>query len=108
MLRAMDRVMKMQWPIVQGDKRLMKAWHEGDRYWRDHFGVATIKELFANLLRLNLGRVALAIVALIRYVRGQIFLLPWKNRRRLLKVVGRRPIKSGKEANSHRPAARGE
>jgi glycosyltransferase involved in cell wall biosynthesis len=87
MLAAMDHVMRMQWPIVSGNTRLTRAWRKGDRYWRDHFGVATIKQLYAHLCRWQLGRAALAAGALLRYVRGRLFVLPWKYRQRALNYL---------------------
>jgi len=38
MLRATHRVMEAQLPISNGNPRLMAAWRQGERYWRDCFG----------------------------------------------------------------------
>lgn len=102
MLRAMDRVMTMQWVKVEGDPRLMKAWRTGDLYWRDHFGIATVKELGRSLARLDCPRVVVAMTALARYVRGRIFLLPWRHRGRLFKIVRRGLNKLGDRSNQIR------
>jgi hypothetical protein len=90
MLSAMDRVMRTQWPIVSKNRRLREAWREGQRYWRDHFGLATISQLYAHLCRCQLVGAAVAAGALVRYVRGRIFLLPWKYRRRAVNYLRRR------------------
>jgi glycosyltransferase involved in cell wall biosynthesis len=87
MLHAMHRVMGMQWPMLTGNPRLTTAWRQGERYWRDHFGTATIKQLFAHLRRCELWRAARAFAALLWYVRGRLFVLPWKHRGRVLKAV---------------------
>jgi len=77
MLRAMHRVMRMERPALNGDSRLTKSWREGERYWRDYFGVATIKQLYGHLRRGELWRAGSATVALVRYGRGRLFVLPW-------------------------------
>lgn len=104
MLSAMHRVMRMQLPIMEGDSHLRKAWQKGDLYWRDHFGIATIKELWSSLLRLDISRFFLGIAALVRYVRGRVFIIPWKYRRRLLRVLRRRAVSPG-ERPGRRPNA---
>ena len=90
MLRAMHRVMEVQRPIAEENPRLMEAWREGDLYWRDHFGTATIKGVWNSFFRLDILGVLSGIGALVRYVRGRTFVIPWKYRRRLRKVLFRR------------------
>ena len=103
MLRAMHQVMSMQWPIVNGNARLTKAWRQGQRYWRDYFGVATIKQLYGHLLRGEVARAASAAVALVRYSRGRLFALPWICGQRGLKYVRRR-LRTPRK-HDHRPAS---
>ena len=47
MLPAMNRVMRLQWDDVKDSSVLLAAWRKGDAYWKDHFGAAAVKELFA-------------------------------------------------------------
>jgi glycosyltransferase involved in cell wall biosynthesis len=90
MLRAMNQVMQLQWPIVKDDPRLMTAWRQGERYWRDYFGRATVKQLGAHLRRGELQRAASAGGALIRYVRSRLFFWPWIFRKRAVEYARRR------------------
>jgi hypothetical protein len=87
MLRATHRVMETQLPILNGNRRLVAAWRQGERYWRDHFSGATIREVYAHLVRWEPWRAVVAFAALLWYVRGRLFLLPWKHRRRVAKAV---------------------
>jgi len=87
MLRATHRVLCLQRDAIQGNPNLLKACREGELYWRDHFGRATIKEMCVHLVRCQPWRATLAFVALLRHVRGRLFLLPWQYRRRLVKAV---------------------
>jgi glycosyltransferase involved in cell wall biosynthesis len=89
MLRAMHRVMCLQWDVVKNDPRLMQAHRQGDRYWRDYFGRETIREIFAHILRRAPGRALGAVAVLMRYVGGRLFLFPWKYRRALFQAVKR-------------------
>ena len=90
MLRAIHRVMRLQRGAVDGNPRLLNAYRRGELYWRDHFGAVTIKEVYVHLVRGDLRRSALAVAALLWYVRGRLFVLPWKYRRLALKAVRRR------------------
>jgi len=90
MLRAMHRVMRMERPALNGDSRLTKSWREGERYWRDYFGVATIKQLYGHLCRGEVWRAGSAAVALVRYGRGRFFVLPWICGQRGLNYLRRR------------------
>jgi glycosyltransferase involved in cell wall biosynthesis len=90
MLGAMKRVMSLQRDEVKGNPKLLKACREGERYWRDHFGVATIKEMYANLAEGAPGSAARSFGALLWYVRGRLFLFPWKYGRRLFRFASRR------------------
>jgi glycosyltransferase involved in cell wall biosynthesis len=100
MLPAMDRVMRMQWPRVSINQALMMAWREGDIYWREHFGIATIKQLFRHLRHFELRATVSAALALLRYVRGRLFVLPWKYRHRALNYL-RRQLRTQATSNGH-------
>jgi len=101
MLGAMKRVMSLQRDEVKGNPKLLKACREGERYWRDHFGVATIKEMYANLAAGGPGSAARSFGALLWYVRGRLFLFPWKYRRRLFRVVSRRSRRMPERGDCH-------
>jgi glycosyltransferase involved in cell wall biosynthesis len=90
MLGAMKRVMSLQRDEIKGNPKLLKACREGERYWRDHFGVATIKQMYADLAAGAPRSAARSFGALLWYVRGRLFLFPWKFGRRLFRVVSRR------------------
>lgn len=90
MLRAMHRVMVSQRQAVQGNQRRQAALRQGERYWRDWFGAVTIKEIYAHVGRGNFKRAISALVVLLRYVRGRVFVLPWKYRRRLRAAIAAR------------------
>lgn len=87
MLRAMHRVMRLQRSTVEGNQKLLKAYREGQLYWRDHFGGATVKEVYAHIMRGEPWRAAAAFAALLWYVRGQVFIIPWKRRRRIIRAI---------------------
>jgi glycosyltransferase involved in cell wall biosynthesis len=90
MLRATHRVMETQLPILNGNPRLVAAWRQGDRYWRDRFGPTTIKQLCAHLRRCEIRAGASAAVTLLWYVRGRLFVFPWIYRQQGLDYVRRR------------------
>ncbi len=87
MLNAMRRVMRLQRDWVEGDVRLKAAHRQGCIYWRDRYGAITIKEVYRHLRRRDPARAATAFWALIWHVRERLFLLPWKHRRKILKLV---------------------
>jgi glycosyltransferase involved in cell wall biosynthesis len=89
MLRAMREVMRLQWPIANQDSRLREAWCQGDRYWRDHFGVAAVKEIVAHLRRLKVASAAAATGGLIRHLRARVLLLPYVLAERAVERLGR-------------------
>ncbi len=91
MLRAMHHVMEMEWATLNGNPELTLAWRKGDLYWRDHFGLATIKQVYAHLRRGELLRAMSAGLALLRYVRGRLLVWPWVFRHRALNYLRRRP-----------------
>jgi glycosyltransferase involved in cell wall biosynthesis len=87
MLRAMHQVMELERPFVHGHPEWEKAHREGVRYWRDHFGRTGLREVFAHLVH---GRVLTALrilPGLVWYARGQLLVLPWKYRRRILRKI---------------------
>jgi glycosyltransferase involved in cell wall biosynthesis len=90
MLPAMNHVMRLQRGGIRDNPDLLSAWQEGDAYWKDHFGAAAVKELFAYLRSGQLGRAAKACAALLRYVGPGIFAMLWKRRRRLAKFFRER------------------
>jgi glycosyltransferase involved in cell wall biosynthesis len=101
MLKATHRVMVAQLPLVQGSPRLQAAWRAGDHNWRDFFGAVTIKEIAGSLRRGDLVNVIKASGALAWYVRGRIFVIPWKYRRRAAFAVWRRLRRFGRSLFSH-------
>jgi glycosyltransferase involved in cell wall biosynthesis len=101
MLKATNRVMVAQRPLVKDSPRLEAARRAGDRHWRDFFGGVTIKETWAHLLRADLLSAVRSVWALAWYVRGRIFVIPWKFRRRAMKAVQRRLQKIGRGLLSH-------
>lgn len=87
MLRAMHRVMHSQRGTVEGNPKLLKAYREGRRYWRDHFGAATVKEVYTRITHGEPWCAAKAVATLLWYVRGQVFVIPWKRRRRIIRAI---------------------
>ena len=81
MLSRMHRVMQSQLSFVNGNPALKAAHRRGQNNWRDFYGGMTIKEIFAHLTRGDLLCAARAFAALVWYVRGRIFVIPWKYRR---------------------------
>jgi len=90
MLGAMARVMSLQRDEVKENPKLLKACREGERYWRDYFGLETIKETYAKLAAGAPGPAARSFGALLWYVRGRLFLFPFKYGRRVVRGVRRR------------------
>jgi glycosyltransferase involved in cell wall biosynthesis len=90
MLRAMNQVMHLQRDTIKGDRRLLEACRQGELYWRDYYGVVTVKEIGTCLARGDLGQALRASGALLRYVRGRLLVWPWTERQRLVNVVRRR------------------
>ncbi len=84
MLDCMHRVMSSQRTWVRGNLRLEAARRQGQIYWRERYGAVTIKEIYASLRHGHLARAARALSALIWHLRGRLFFLPWKHRRRIL------------------------
>jgi glycosyltransferase involved in cell wall biosynthesis len=107
MLKATNRVMLSQYPFVKGSPRLKAAWRIGDHNWRDFFGAVTIKEIWASLRRGDLITVIKASGALAWYVRGRIFVIPWKYHRRATQAVRRRLKALARDLFSHSRSATG-
>ena len=78
MLAALDRIMTLERPLVEGDPALEKAHRIGAAYWRDHYGRVAIRELFANITRGKLLRAGKTSIALSRYVGFRVFVITWK------------------------------
>jgi glycosyltransferase involved in cell wall biosynthesis len=90
MLKATNRVILAERQLVKGDCRLETALRKGDQHWRDFFGGVTIKEIYSHLGRRDLASAARATAGLVWYVRGRIFIIPWKYRRRAMAAARRR------------------
>jgi glycosyltransferase involved in cell wall biosynthesis len=101
MLRAMKRVMALQRDEVKGNPKLLKAWREGERFWRDRFGVEAIKQMYANLAAGAPGSAARSFGALLWYVRWRLFLFPWKYGPRLFRIVSRRFRRAPERRDCH-------
>ena len=80
MLKAMHQVMQRQREEVKENPTLIAAWRQGERYWRDRFGPTTIKQLYAHLRHCEIREAISAAATLVRYVRGRLFIFPWKYR----------------------------
>ena len=76
--------MQSEFSFVNENPALKAAHRLGQINWRDFYGGVTIKETFAHLTRGDLLGAARALVALFRYVRGRMFVIPWKYRRYVL------------------------
>jgi glycosyltransferase involved in cell wall biosynthesis len=90
MLPAILGVMRRQREIVKPNPRLLNACRQGEAFWRDYFGWETIKEIYAKLAAGAPGPAARSFGALLWYVRGRLFLFPWKYGRRMIRFVRRR------------------
>lgn len=89
MLPAILRVMRRQCEITRGNWRLEKARRQGEAYWRDYFGKEAAKEIFASFAHGSPKRAARSLVTLLRYVRGRLFVWPWKYRRKIVRGIDR-------------------
>ncbi len=87
MLRAMHRVMQMQLPVVRENPDLVKAWRIGDIYWREHFGIATFKEVYRRLRCGEIMSALRAVGILLGRVRTRLLVLPWKYRKRIIRAL---------------------
>ncbi len=90
MLPAILRVMRLQGDVVKGNPRLSEARRQGEAYWRDYFGKETLKELLANAVRCSPRGFTTSLATLLWYVRGRLFVWPWRYRKSLLRAVKRR------------------
>ena len=84
MLRRMYRVMQAQLPFVNGNPALKAAHKRGENQWRDFYGGVTMKQILAHLTRGDVLHAASAFATLLWYVRGRVFIIPWKYRKRVL------------------------
>lgn len=87
MLRAMHRVMQMQLPVVRKNPGLVKAWRRGDIYWREHFGIATFREVYRRLRSGEMVSALRAVGILLWQVRTRLLVLPWKYRKRIIRAL---------------------
>jgi glycosyltransferase involved in cell wall biosynthesis len=101
MLKATNRVFIAEREKVKGSRRLEAALREGEQKWRDFFGGVTIKEIWAEIARGHIASAATSGMALVWYVRGRIFLIPWKFRERGMAAVKRRLDRLRKSLVSH-------
>ena len=90
MLNRMHRVMESQLCFVKGNPSLRAAHRRGCIEWRDFYGGVTMKEIFAHLTRGDVLHAVSAFATLLWYVRGRVFIIPWKYRERVLSEVRRR------------------
>jgi hypothetical protein len=99
MLPAMLRVMRLQRDVINGSRELLRAQRQGRAYWRDYFGKEGAREFFKHVVHCSPRGAARSLAILIWYVRGRIFVWPWKYRREILKAVKGR-LSSGAEMPS--------
>ena len=97
MLPAIRRVMRLQRDVVKRHRTLLKARRQGDAYWRDYFGKETFKELLEHLARRSPRCAARSLATLVWYVRGRLFVWPWKYRYQGLNYLRRR-LRTSQEA----------
>jgi glycosyltransferase involved in cell wall biosynthesis len=87
MLPAILRVMRLQRDVINGNRRLLRAQRRGRAFWRDYFGKEAAREFFKHLVRCSPRGAAKSLGILLWYVRGRVFVWPWKYRREILKAV---------------------
>jgi glycosyltransferase involved in cell wall biosynthesis len=95
MLKATNRVFVAERAMVKGSPHLEAALRKGEQNWRDFFGGVTIKEIWAHLRRGDLVNAAKSLAALIWYVRGRVFIIPWRYRHRGMTAARRQLRKMG-------------
>ncbi len=94
MLRATHRVMCDQRHHVKGGPELEAALRRGSVYWREHYGLVTIREIYEHLFRKHLLLATHSAVILLCYVRIRLLLLPWKYRARLVNALRKAYVRS--------------
>jgi glycosyltransferase involved in cell wall biosynthesis len=87
MLPRMEEIMQAQISLVAANPVLKAARRQGEIQWRDFYGAVTIKEVFRHFTRGNLLLAIRALAVLRRYVRGRVFVIPWKYRKQALRRV---------------------
>jgi glycosyltransferase involved in cell wall biosynthesis len=92
MLRALDRVMELEKPLVEGDPRLESARRQGIRYWRDHYGRIGLREVYDRFTQGALISALGTLGTLIWYGRTRLLILPWTSRRRILRNIQARLV----------------
>jgi hypothetical protein len=90
----MDRVMELERPWVEGNPRLEAARKEGVKYWRDHFGRVGLKEVGLLMFCGDFVTALTTLSGLLKYSSGQVLLLPWKYRTRILREIRTRLSKN--------------
>jgi glycosyltransferase involved in cell wall biosynthesis len=90
MLQATNRVICAERPFVAGSRQLRSALRHGDQHWRDFFGGVAIKEGLRHVRDGNIAGAATTAMALMRYVRGRIIIIPWKYRQQGINAARRR------------------
>ncbi len=96
MLRVLHQVMDSQRLLVKGNPQLEAARRRGANYWREHFGKTTLREIYMHGRRGNLIGATGSFLTLLWHVRGRLFILPWKYRKRFRKIFD-----AGGAGNSH-------
>ena len=87
MLPAILRVMRLQRDVINGNRRLLRAQRRGRAFWRDYFGKEAARDFFKHLVRCSPRSAAKSLAILVWYVRGRLFIWPWKYRREIFKAV---------------------
>lgn len=87
MLKALHRIMALEWPYVKGDETLERAHQIGARYWRDYYGKVAIQELLRNVSQAELLQAVKTLAAIVRYVGFRALLFPWIYRRRIAREI---------------------
>lgn len=83
--------MNMQRMLVEGNPQLEAARRKGANYWREHFGKTALREIYIHVRRGNLVRATGSFLTFLWYVRGRLFIMPWKYRKRVRKIFDGRP-----------------
>ena len=87
MLPAILHVMRLQEDVVKADPKLRQALREGIAYWRDYFGRPAFKEILVHLRQGRLWQATRTFLLVIWYTRGDVLLMPWRYRGRILRKI---------------------
>ena len=87
MLRSMLSVMRKQQPFLAEDAELKLAWRKGVRHWRHFYGAVTIRQALHLAMDGRFSAAAQVSIVLFKYLRGDLFSLPWSCRRHALRLL---------------------